>query len=155
MKRIKSAWVIYQTGTSADKTIISILSSRYNGEEVSKKIEYLYALLHYDLAEHLDYFGRYNCKNPPYTARSSSEINNSENFAIHHPVICCGHNPFIIAELGRNIELSENGQMLEWNSPDRIRIDLKTGDKVITQSGARMKTQFKNMVLSTCDLSRI
>jgi hypothetical protein len=150
VKKITSAWVIYLGGSDADRSVISVLSSRRKAEEIQRRIEHLYALLYYDLFENLNYFGQYNPTKPPYPSCSSSFVNNSENYAIWHSVFTCGHNPWITAELGSEIEIIkdvEQEQILKWKQPDRVRIDIRTNARTIENIGGYVEAPFRNLLI--------
>jgi len=111
--KMKRAWIITQEGPSHSTEVIGILSSRYSDKRIKEYLQWLYELLNYYPDEHLG-FSRYHKPFIPYKAQ--------ENWTFHSGVlsmITCGHNPYLVARLGKNLSLID-GSILEWTEPDHV-----------------------------------
>lgn len=112
------AWVITQEGTRHETEVIGILSARKSPKLAMQYVEWLYALLHYAPAGHMD-LAQYKSPSNPYEAQYDSTCG----------TIMCGHNPFLVARLARSatlIDADGDQPRLKWTNPDRIVWDKHT-----------------------------
>ena len=115
---MKTAWIITQEGTRHPTEVIGILSARRSANKVKDYVEWLYALLHYAPSDHLA-FANYNRPHNPYRAQYWTT---NTGVPVQSRIIC-GHNPYLVARLGKNISLIEADEVLCWTEPDRIVIN--------------------------------
>jgi hypothetical protein len=121
---MKSAWVITQEGTRHATEVIGILSARKGADTAKEYVEWLYALLHYGPTEHLG-LAKYRKPFNPYEAQF---ITTNTGVPVCNTIMC-GHNPFLVARLAKNLSLiDEDGDqpMLKWTNPDRLVCDRDT-----------------------------
>ena len=120
-----SAWVITREGTEEHTTeVLGILSARKTAKVIKEYVEWLYALLYYDPADHLA-FARYNKPYNPYKA----EYWQTNTGVSVQSKMSCGHNPILVARLAKRVKLisSANGvSNLQWKEPDRNICDPQT-----------------------------
>jgi hypothetical protein len=121
---MKRAWVITQEGTRQSTEVVGILSARKSGKTVKEYVEWLHALLNYAPSEHLN-FAKY--RNP--TNLYEAEFTRTNTGAKVENVMMCGHNPFLVARLAKDIELIDpdgDQPILKWTNPDRLVCDEHT-----------------------------
>jgi hypothetical protein len=121
--RMKRAWVITQEGTRQSVEVVGVLSARKSGKTVKEYVEWLYALLNYGPIEHLD-LAKYRDPTNPYEA----EFTRTNTGVPVESLMFCGHNPFLVARLGKNLELidADGSSVLIWTNPDRLVCDERT-----------------------------
>ena len=118
LRQMKSAWIITQEGTRHPTEVIGILSARNSAKSVKAYVEWFYALLHYAPGEHLA-FAKYTRPHKPYKAQYWT----TNTGVPVHSLMICGHNPYLVARLGKNISLIEGDEgALRWTEPDRIEL---------------------------------
>jgi hypothetical protein len=118
---VKAAWVITQEGTEHDPEVIGILSARKSGAVVKQYVEWLYALLHHGPEDHMQ-LAHYNSPQNPYEAKFAT----SNTGVPVESTIMCGHNPWLVAGLAKNVTLVDadgDQPLLRWTNPDRIVCD--------------------------------
>lgn len=118
---MKCAWVITQEGTQHETEVVGILSARKSAKLAKQHVEWLYALLHYGPADHMR-LAHYNSPQNPYRA----EFLTTNTGVPVDNTIMCGHNPWLVARLAKNVTLIDadgDQPLLRWTNPDRIVCD--------------------------------
>ncbi|HMU64913.1 MAG TPA: hypothetical protein PKD35_09545 [Nitrosomonas sp.] len=114
-RKLGAAWLITWEGTSPpkrrSKRIVSILGCRVSSGRVLEHVEQLYIDLLYSLHEKITY-ARHRAKNP-YSAEyvKIDGIQPGDR-------ITCGHNPFLLARLVKNLEFhhgADGEEVLAWD----------------------------------------
>jgi hypothetical protein len=118
---MKRAWIVTLEGTTHREEVIAILSGRKGGRTVKEYVEWLFALLNCGPAEHFFLANRGSSANPFQATFSTTNTGASvEN------MMFCGHNPFLVARLARDIQMidpSSEEPILKWTDPDRLICD--------------------------------
>jgi hypothetical protein len=115
--------------------------ARKGGRAVKEFVEWLYVLLYYGPAEHLN-VARYQNPSKVYEA-----VFDKTNTGV--PVentMMCGHNPFLVARLAKDVRLFEpDGEQpyLEWVNPDRLVCDERTRQVKERVLGATCRAPFQ------------
>src|SRR5262249_30258388 len=124
-------WVITQEGTRQSTEVIGLLSSRKSPDKVRMIVEFIYALFNYSAGEHFS-CSRYQKPQNPYPA----EYNRINTGARNMSTIFCGHHPYLVARLAKNVRLlpSERSE-IEWTEPDRIEVH---GSAITRSPGIRV-----------------
>jgi phosphohistidine phosphatase SixA len=137
---MKSAWVVTLEGTSLEAKVIGIVSSRKSAEKIKEMVEWLYALLNYSPDEHFS-MQRYLKPINPYPAsywrtNAGCEVQS---------MMTCGHNPWLVARLARDVELSkqDDKSTLRWLEPDRIECDEVAGNIISRVPGRQMEAPIR------------
>jgi hypothetical protein len=114
---MKSAWVIVREGTRQSAEVLAVVSARESPEAMRDRLEWLYAVLHCGPETNMD-AARYRKPSVPYEAKFST----TNSGIPHQAVVFCGHNPWLVAQLSRNLSLRWNGDeaVLTWNTPERL-----------------------------------
>ena len=121
MPGLKRAWVIVREATNQPDEVVGVLSAQNGAHVVKRNVEWLYALMHYGPEDHLA-SARYTRPSVPYPA----EFMRTNTGVPDQNVMHCGHNPFLIAQLAKNLSLSwQSGEepILNWTMPDRLVCD--------------------------------
>lgn len=116
-----SAWIILESGTDVERSLVSMLPRRRPADFVAAYVEQLYVDRSFSIAERLEY--KKSRKRSPYPA----EIDQYSN------IITCGHNPFLSAFPARALELSGNALSFRYRLPQkRIGVDTVFIERSIT-----------------------
>lgn len=105
---MKCAWLItwewFGSHAKKSKKIVSILNYRRSSRQIKHFVERLYVDSEYSLTERLSYAK--SSKNNPYPAAMSQRGH-----------ITCGHNPFLLGRLVKNLKVridSKGREHLQW-----------------------------------------